>query len=333
MRAELLRLASDLSARGRPFTLATVVRREAPTSAQLGDCALITAAGEWHGWLGGACAKATILREARAALTAGLPRLVVLTPDPAGEERPGVRALPMTCHSGGSVEVYLEPHIPPDRLLIFGASETALALARLAEVVGYRVELVDPAADSASSAAARIHGDQHGSGRTFVVVASYGEHEVEAIRRAAELEPSLIALVAGRRRFESIRPQLRAAGVPARVIDAIASPAGLDIGAKTPGEIAVSILAQVVAAARGGAEAAGSDPSSGIEAAAAVETRAADRAAPLDEEAPATDPVCGMAVSGDARPTAEFAGRTFRFCCDACREAFIENPETYVVPA
>ena len=128
MRAELLQLAADLSRKREPFVLAMVVRREPYSSAQPGDMAIITADGAYHGWLGGNCTQPTVKREARLALEDGRPRLVSLSPDPKSNHRPGVTALPMTCHSGGSVDIYLEPMLPPPQLLIFGESPCARAL-------------------------------------------------------------------------------------------------------------------------------------------------------------------------------------------------------------
>src|SRR5215470_2007690 len=135
MRAELLALAGDLAKKGEPFVLAMVVRREAYSSAQQGDMAIITADGGYHGWLGGNCTQPTVRREARRALADGKPRLVSLTPDPAGESRPGISALPMTCHSGGTVDIYLEPILPAPRLLLFGTSPVVRALAQLGKAM------------------------------------------------------------------------------------------------------------------------------------------------------------------------------------------------------
>src|ERR1700712_1724903 len=112
MRAELLQMAADLAQREEPFVLAVVGRRHPASSSQAGDMALITAAGDFHGWLGGSCTQPTVVREAQRALADGLPRLVVLAPDPETERRPGVAVFPMTCHSGGTVEIYLEPIVP-----------------------------------------------------------------------------------------------------------------------------------------------------------------------------------------------------------------------------
>src|SRR5215471_14606667 len=139
MHAELLRQAAELAARGEPFVLAVVVRRRPASSAQAGDMALITAAGDFHGWLGGSCTQPTVVREARRALADGRPRLLALSPDPEAERRPGVAVFPMTCHSGGSVEIYLEPILPAARLLVLGASPTARALVKLGKAMGYAV--------------------------------------------------------------------------------------------------------------------------------------------------------------------------------------------------
>src|SRR5262249_27787273 len=135
---------------GEAFVLAVVVRREPASSAQLGNTAIIMESGESHGWLGGSCIQPTVAREAAAALKAAAPRLISLSPDPGSDRRPGVASYPMTCHTGGSVDIYLEPVLPAPQLLVFGVSPTAQALARLGKVMGYSVDVVDPDADRAS---------------------------------------------------------------------------------------------------------------------------------------------------------------------------------------
>src|SRR5512134_39391 len=122
MRPELLELASGLAARGEGFALATVVRREPPSSARVGDTALVTATGEVQGWIGGGCTRSTLLREALRAIADGEPRLLSLSPEPAREGRPGLVALPMTCKSGGTVDIYVEPVLPLPRLVLFGTA-------------------------------------------------------------------------------------------------------------------------------------------------------------------------------------------------------------------
>src|SRR5204862_2980797 len=141
---------------------------------QQGDMAVITGDGAYHGWLGGNCTQPTVKREARRALAEGTPRLVSLTPEPSAEARPGVLALPMTCHSGGTVDIYLEPVLPAPRLLLYGESPAARALAQLGKAMGYRVE---PAGTQPAAPA-------RGSERLFAVVATMGESDEDAVASA-----------------------------------------------------------------------------------------------------------------------------------------------------
>ncbi len=323
MRADTLRLASDLAQRGEPFALVTVVRREAPSSTRVGDAALITQGGAFHGWLGGSCTQSTAVREALAALRDGVPRLIALSTNPRAEARPGVIALPLTCHSGGSVDLYIEPVLPAPRLVIFGVSPAARALARLGVVLGYRVEAIGPDADQASfpevdrvltdlQAPELVQRSKRESTRVYAVVATLGQYDEEAIRTAIALSPAYLGVVASRKRFAQLREALAAQDVDTNHIDAIYTPAGLDIGAVTPEEIALSILAEIVrqSRAQGGAV---SEP---------------DFQAVLTEH---QDPVCGMSVDvATTQHSAEFSGRTYYFCCGSCRERFVKEPETFV---
>ncbi|MGH7462389.1 MAG: XdhC family protein, partial [Longimicrobiales bacterium] len=150
MRADLLQLASDLSRRGQPFALATVVRREAPSSAHVGDTGLITNDGTFHGWVGGSCAQPTVVREALAALADHKSRLIALSPAPEADHRPGVTPIALTCQSGGSLDIFIEPVLPAPRLVVFGVSPIARALVKLGKSLGYAVDAVDPIADAAT---------------------------------------------------------------------------------------------------------------------------------------------------------------------------------------
>ncbi len=320
MRADLIQLASDLTERGVLFALVTVVRREAPSSARVGDTALITESGTFHGWLGGSCTQPTAVREALAALASGEPRLVVLSSDPGPDPRPGVIVLPMTCHSGGNVDLYIEPVLPKPRLFLFGTSPTARALARLSHVLGYAVEVIDPLADQALFPHAdRVVTDfqapdlqqraKKHRGRSYAVVATLGESDVEAIGAAASLEPDYLGVVASRKRFASLRDALTAAGLSQEQIDAIDNPAGLNLGAITPEEVALSILAEIIKRREDALE------SAPVVAIAAEET----------------DPVCGMSVATmGARHVQELEGRTFYFCGAGCHDKFRAEPERFL---
>jgi len=299
MRAELLQLAADLARKREPFVLAMVVRREPYSSAQPGDMAIITADGAYHGWLGGNCTQPTVKREAKLALSDGKPRLVSLSPDPKSNERPGVTALPMTCHSGGSVDIYLEPMLPPPQLLVFGESPCARALARLGEVMGYGVDLVpDPATLPA------VHPEN-----AFAVVATMGENDEDGIAAALAARCSYVAVVASRKRFAEIRDALLARGIAASAIDQVRNPAGIDLGARIPEEVALSIIAEIVKLRRS----------------------AQVRPAPAELEASETDPVCGMTVLvANARWRATHAGHEYFFCNPRCREKFLADPVRFL---
>ncbi len=328
MRADLLQLAADLARKGEAFVLAVVVRRESYSSAQQGDMALITADGAYHGWLGGNCTQPTVKREARRALADGRPRLVSLSPEPQRQPPPGVTALPMTCHSGGSVDIYLEPVLPAPRLLLFGPSPAARALAQLGKAMGYLVDVVDssgdgsafPGADRVLSgpSAPEIRALAAAGTSLHAVVATMGENDEEAIAAALSLAPAYLGVVASRKRFALMRETLLARGVPAEALDRVRNPAGLDIGARLPEEVALSILAEMVQ----------------VRGARAVQP-APEPANPVAGEAgDELDPVCGMTVAvAGARHRAEHQGRTFYFCNPRCREKFLAAPDRYLAAA
>src|SRR4051794_15623974 len=255
MRSDLLQMAAELAQREEPFVLAVVVRRQPASSPQAGDTALITAAGAFHGFLGGSCTQTTVVREAQRALAEGKPRLIALAPDPEEIRRAGLSVFPMTCNSGGTVEIYLEPVLPAPRLVVFGISPTARALSRLGKAMGWSVIAVDPAADAALfpdaeevvtdlGRAPRLSAPAKGP--RFAVVAAFGDRDAEAIRDALALAPGYLGVVASRRRFAKLREMLLAGGVEEAALAAIHSPAGLAIGAARPEEIALAVLAEIV---------------------------------------------------------------------------------------
>lgn len=320
LRPDLLTLASGLAAREERFALVTVVRREPPSSARVGDVAVVTEKGDYHGWVGGGCTRSTVLREALRAIAEGEPRLLSLSPD-AGNGRAGLISLPMTCDSGGTVEIYVEPVLPVARLLLFGSSPTVRVLARIGQAMGYRVEVVDPDADQASFPEAErvlqsIAADAVPRG-AHVLVATMGEGDLEAIEAAAASAPAYIGVVASPKRFAQLRDALLARGISREALAGIAAPAGLDIGARTPEEIALSIMAQIVERRRRAGQ--------------APQAENAPVSQPASEE---IDPVCGMSVTvAGARHTAEALGVTYTFCCAGCRTKFLSDTARYVAAA
>jgi xanthine dehydrogenase accessory factor len=179
---DLLRLAAALVERGEPFALATVVGRKAPSSATVGDALLVTDGGEVRGFVGGSCTRPTVVEQARLAIADGHPRFIVLSPDPQDPAHPGAAIFPMTCHSGGSVEIHIQPVLPPPRLLVYGLTPTARALVRLGAAMGYRVAAVDPGGDRATFPEAEaVYAETRAvppaprGTETFAVVATHGE--------------------------------------------------------------------------------------------------------------------------------------------------------------
>ena len=299
MADDLLALAYALSQRGEPFVLATVVRCERPTSAKPGAKAIVHADGSVTGWIGGACAEPTVVREALAALRDGQPRFISLIGE--GGRSPGrtegVLELTMTCHSGGTLEIYVEPVLPKPELVLVGHGPVLETLADLGKAAGFTV--VSVGADPEALAALTL------TPRSYVVVATHGEADEDALARVLASAPAYVSLVASRKRAAVIAESLKRRGVGPERLGALKAPAGLDLGAVTPEEIAVSILAEVVQVRR--------SPK-------APSPEAASGAGPATE---ATDPVCGMPVDvATARYRSEHEGRTVYFCCLHCKETF-----------
>ncbi|GAB3196025.1 hypothetical protein GCM10027062_04290 [Nocardioides hungaricus] len=298
-------LTADLQ--GREYAVATVVWRQAPSSGQIGSRAFVTADGRIHGWIGGACAEPTVIREAQRAIRDGEPRLLYLG---ASEELvlpEGMIAIPMSCQSEGALQIYVEPVHPPVRLAVVGRSPMARTLTELATTLGWRAELVDGADFTSADV------DQ----RSVVVVATQGHGDEDAVRHAASAMPAFVGLVASRRRGEAVLGYLAERGVPRHLLDRVRTPVGLDLGRTTHQEIAVSVLAELVQVRAAGGFA--------VEGGAVEEVR---RPLPVVETPDALDPVCGMRVpADDAHFPVDRDGATYHFCCVGCRDAFLAPQE------
>jgi xanthine dehydrogenase accessory factor len=336
---EVLEEASDLARRGESFALATVVWRQGPSSSQQGSRAIITADGELHGWIGGACAEPVVVREARQVIARGTPRLLLLgTPGQFGQAVPdGMTVVPISCQSEGALEVYIEPVTPVPSLVVVGRSPMAQTLAELARAVGWRARLVDGADFGAADAA----------GNAMIVVATQGHGDEEIVEQAVAAQPPYLGLVGSARRGAAVLGYLADRGVPQDQLDRVKVPAGLDLGPTSHQEIAVAILAELVqaraagmlgspasgppsgaaAAAAAGAAAGAAESSGAAPGAAAV---AAAVAAPAAAAADAVDPVCGMTVAATAAShPLEHGGQTYYFCMPGCRRKFEADPAAY----
>jgi xanthine dehydrogenase accessory factor len=263
---EVMDLVAQMKAAEQAFVLATVVRTVSVTAAKAGAKAIIRPDGTIvAGWIGGGCAKGAVLKAAREALADGEPRMVSVQPEnllaelgvKSGENRDGVRFASNMCPSKGTMDIFVEPVLPHPALVILGASPVALSLATQARQLGYHVTLAAPAADLTSRPDADVVVDglqPHNLNETrrFVVVSTQGKGDESALRAAAAIDAAYHAFVGSRRKMAALRAKLVAEGIEGAAIDRIKAPAGLDLGAITPEEIAMSIMAEITVERRRG---------------------------------------------------------------------------------
>ena len=298
--------------------LATVVWSRAPSSGKPGSTALITPDRKIHGWLGGACAEPTVIREGLQALAEGAPKLLFLgSPgELEGHRRDGVVTVPIACQSEGALEVYVEPVVPSPQLIIVGRSPAVDALAGMGSALGWRTVVVDDGGnpeDHPSAGGVMTELDFSSvDERSFVVVATQGHYDEDALQRALATPAAYVGLVASSKRAAAVLGYLRDRGVPQEALARVHAPAGLDLGKIPNQEIAAAIVAELVQL-RASGELAGGVP------AAAVQAR--------HEE---IDPVCGMSVDvATARFRTSHDGQTYYFCSAGCLTRFTNDPAAF----
>jgi len=287
-RGQVLVEAGRLAAEGRPFVLATVAAVRRPASARIGDRGLVTADGRLVGWVGGACSEPAVVRESLRALAEGTTRLLRICPPGSAEGGEGVVVAESACASEGTVEVLIEPQLPNPLLAVVGDSPAAVTLRELAAAIGWTVT------------------NELGAGAEAVVVATMGRGDAEALDAALATPAGYVGLVASAKRAGVELAALRERGLDEETLARVRSPAGLDLGPLTQPEIAVAVLAELVAWRH---------------------------ARPVVGELPleAVDPVCGMTVAvGPDTPSAEHGGATYWFCCPGCRGRFAREPARFL---
>jgi xanthine dehydrogenase accessory factor len=298
------RRAGELAAEGTAFVIATVVRAKRPTSVKAGEVALVLGDGTIEGFVGGVCAQQSVRVYSLKAIESEEAVLLRIVPDgPIGEDPETGREVVVEdgsaiahnpCLSGGEIEIFLEPVLPTPRVLVVGDTPIAAAVLALGAELG--LEMI-PAAEPAA-------------GDLAFVVAAHGRDELHTLRRALEVGVPYVGLVASPKRGAAVLDELRSDGVSEEHLALIDVPAGIDIGARTPAEIALSILATVVTVRRG--------------------DRVAPAAGPAQTASPnlAIDPICGMTVAVVAdTPSVTVDGETLYFCCDGCATKFQSQHE------
>jgi xanthine dehydrogenase accessory factor len=323
----------QLRSEGKRFAIATVVSRKAPVSSHLGDKAIILEDGSMEGFIGGACSRDIIKKQALEVLNRERPRLVRISPDPlpvTSNSSHDEICVPMTCVSEGAVDVYIEPQLEKKQLLIVGASPIAIALAKQGKMQSYDVTMVCEDNERATlgfglegvqvnlidvKELAGWLGQLSNVKKSLLeaVVVSMGHYDEETLTLLAKVRPRYLGLVASRKRGNTVMEFVKDA-VTKEDLAKVRSPAGLDISAKTPNEVAVSILAEMIQLRRMAA----SQP--------VIEEL---ENLPMMQEA--IDPVCGMTVNvAAAKHSYELDGTMYYFCCPHCRKRFVDNPQKYL---
>ena len=293
---ELRERAEALTAERSPFVIATVVRVQRPASVAPASAGLVHADGTIEGFIGGVCAQHSVRLYSLTAIESGEPLLLRILPgedeDVEVAREDGAVTVQNPCLSGGAIEIFLEPVLPAPRVLVAGDSPIVAALRALGPELGLEVVAAQEIEDGVLTPA---------SGDLALVVASHGQDELAVLRAALESGVPYVGLVASPKRGAAVLEELRAEGVADDLVDTIETPAGLDIGARTPPEVALSILARIVAVRR---------------------------SASARPPASAVDPVCGMTVAVTAdTPSLQHGGETIYFCCAGCRTKFEERHE------
>jgi len=321
---------------GNPFAIATVVRAEKPTSAKVGAKAILTEDGTLSGWIGGSCAEPTVKRESKKALQDGQPRLIRLCPPEKMGQAPqeGVIEIALTCISGGTLEIYIEPQLAQPHLVVIGHLATAEALVSLGKGLGWRISLMglevtrerfpnaDHIFDELDFSKLTIAKNTH------VVVASHGNYDEDMLVAALQSDAPYVALIASKKRASAILQYLNESNLTQDQIARLKYPAGLDFGAVTPEEIALSILAEIIQRRRNSpilrpsSGQVSNSPVSGLQ-------------LPIVQSSvlEALDPVCGMTVEiATAHFISEYNGKTYYFCAAGCKHSFDKEPGRYIQP-
>ena len=316
----------ELRNTGNPFAVATVVRAEKPTSAKVGATSIITGEGSLSGWIGGSCAEPTVKREAKKALQDGQPRLIRLCPPEKLGQAPqeGVIEIALTCISGGTLEIYIEPQLAQPHLVVIGHLATAEALVRLGKGLGWQISLLglevtrerfpeaDQIVDELDFQKIRVNHNSQ------VVVASHGNYDEDILVAALQSEAPYVALIASKKRASAILQYLNESNLTQAQIARLKYPAGLDFGAVTPEEIALSILAEIIQRRRRNEEQ-------------MPEQHEGQGSLEIERPTEAIDPVCGMTVEiATAHFTSDYNGKMYYFCAAGCKRSFDKEPQKYV---
>lgn len=337
----LVQLEQRLIEQARPFAVATVIRAVPPTSTWVGAQALVEGDGTLHGWIGGGCSRAIVVQAAQEAMKSGQPKMVRISNEHATPEA-DVEDHAMPCASNGTIQLFIQPTVPAPSVLVLGSTPTALEACVLARRIGLRVcaaaSVTAPLAELGLQRV--IEGFDTGAldrlKPQFVLVATQGDGDEDALEAALRSSAAAVLMVASKRKAEKLRAAMRARGIAPERLAALHAPAGPDINARTPQEIALGAVAGLVTLRRllEQTSAAAPDPHAiGADALPVAPSRESTASA---EPAAAryVNPVCGMEIDiASARHVVAFGGQRHYFCCDGCKLEFERSPDKYLAIA
>ena len=346
---DILERIVNLSQARQCFAVATVVSRKAPVSSHLGDKAIILEEGTLEGFVGGACSREIVRKQALIALELQQPRLVRISPDATQKATsPDEICVPMTCASEGAVDVYIEPHMERKRMVVVGASPIARALIQQTALQGFDVTAICEAderhglvglegsaqiIDLAEFEAWLSVLSKQQKGSLEAVVASMGHYDEETLALLVKANIRYLGLVSSQKRGQTVMALLADMELPATELARVHNPAGLDLGAKTPNEVALSIVAQIVQLRRQDVEAA----KAARAALTSLTKSSCCSSSNKDEKIKSTeaiDPICNMTVDiSTAKHTGEHDGTMYYFCCPNCKHKFLKEPDKYLKAA
>lgn len=319
MHNSALQLLNKLNNERKKYAKATIVRRQVPCSSKPGDFAIIMEDGKMQGWVGGGCTHGIVLKEALLSMQEGRARLVRISPTVVKDNMPNTKYYNMTCQSGGSVDVFIEPVLPRPQLIIVGHSHIAMALAKIGLAMDYLVTAIHASRD------ATVYGNLEGlkiasglneaniTANTYIVVCTQGSGDEQALESAILTQNDYIAFVSSRRKANAIFNSLRSKKISIDALKKIKTPAGIDINAKLPEEVAISILAQIIEDIRKPLE----------------ESSDTQKAAISEDYY--LNPVCNIPIQkSTAKHVLEYKGDSVYFCCDGCKIKFEAEPEKYM---
>ncbi len=299
------------------FATAVVVKHDTPISGKSGDKAIILNDGSLLGWIGGGCTNPIVVQEGLSAIDTGESKLIVIDPDKNSDNSRGEKHFHMTCHSGGSLSVYVEPVYPRPLIIVLGGSPVARSILKMSSELGY--ETLWAVNNEKENEILEVDRKQKNfdlmnidlSSPCFIIVCTQGDNDLEALESSLKSSVKYVAFVGSRRKTETLKKELLESGVSQERLKDLANPAGIDLKAKTPPEIALSILAEIIQLLRNDKK---------------IENQVFSES---DEDA--VDPVCGMKVDIESSKNSyHFKNKDYHFCCNGCKTKFIKNPELFL---